>query len=124
MEKISKVLNIKSNDIELLQVTKYDKDQFYKLHYDYADGDKFMRKYSVIIYLNDLTPEDGGETHMPLYNIKIHPKKGMLFYFDNLFDNGIPNNLTIHEGRPVLNNKTKYIVTTWTRIEVDYENLD
>ena len=106
-KKIIDLLKINSNLLEGLQVTKYEKLENYKLHYDYADGEKFMRKYSIIIYLNNLSKEDGGETHFPLFNTKITPKKGMLIYFDNLFENGVPNNLTIHEGLPVLGDNIK-----------------
>ena len=117
-KKIIDLLKINPNLLEGLQVTKYEKLENYKLHYDYADGEKFMRKYSIIIYLNNLSKEDGGETHFPLFNTKITPKKGMLIYFDNLFENGVPNNLTIHEGLPVLGDNIKYILTTWSRQEV------
>jgi prolyl 4-hydroxylase len=117
-KKISDLLNIDIKFLENLQITKYKKLENYKLHYDYADGEKFMRKYSIIIYLNNLSKEDGGETHFPLFNTKITPKKGMLIYFDNLFENGVANNLTIHEGLPVLTDNIKYILTTWSRQEV------
>ena len=115
-KKIIKLLNINEDLLESLQSTKYDKNQFFKLHHDYLYNESNQRKYSIIIYLNDLLPEDGGETFFPFYNTKIIPKKGTILYFDNLFYNNFENPLTLHESKSILNNKSKYIITTWSRL--------
>jgi prolyl 4-hydroxylase len=114
--RIANILNIDKDFLESLQSTKYDKNQYYKLHHDYFTNESNQRKYSVIIYLNDLSPEDGGETYFPFYDAKIIPKKGTMIYFDNSFYNNIENPLTLHESKPILSDKNKFIVTTWSRL--------
>jgi len=115
--KIINLLDINNEKLEGLQITKYDKNDFYQLHHDYNTNIINIRKYSVIIYLNNLLPGDGGETHFPLYNTKITPKKGRIVYFDDLLShNKMENHLTIHESLPILNETTKYILSTWSHI--------
>lgn len=115
--KIINLLNINIEKLEHLLINKYNKNDFYTLHHDYNIKTNNLRKYSIIIYLNDLEPEDGGETHFPLYNTKITPKKGTILYFDNLFlSDRLENNLTVHEGLPLLTDKTKFILTTWSHV--------
>lgn len=115
--KILNLLGCTKEKLEGLQVTKYNKNDFYQLHHDYNTSILNIRKYSIIIYLNDLSSTDGGETHFPLYNTKITPKKGRIIYFDNLLSlNELENHLTIHESLPILNDTTKYILSTWTHI--------
>lgn len=117
--RIIALLNIDVNKIEELQITKYDSGDFYKLHHDYIRELTNRRKYSVIIYLNSLEDEeDGGATYFPFYKQKIHPKEGTLIYFDNMFDdNNSDNFLTLHESQPIKNNKNKYIITAWSRLD-------
>lgn len=115
--RIIKFLNIDSNKIEELQITKYNKGDYYKLHHDYIKELTNKRKYSVIIYLNSLDDEDGGATFFPFYKQKIIPEEGTLIYFDNVFDDNSDNFLTLHESQPIKKNKDKYIITAWSRID-------
>ena len=113
--RIIKLLNIDSNKIEELQITKYNIGAYYKLHHDYIKEYTNKRKYSVIIYLNSLNEEDGGGTYFPFYKQMIIPEEGTLIYFDNVFDDNSDNFLTLHESQP-LKKKYKYIITVWTRL--------
>lgn len=115
-DRISTLLNINSNNVENIQVTKYDIGDYYKLHHDYIKELTNKRKYSVIIYLNSLEDNDGGATYFPFYNQKIIPTEGTLIYFDNVFDDDSDNFLTLHESQSIKAHKNKYILTTWTRI--------
>jgi prolyl 4-hydroxylase len=114
-KKIINLLDININQLENIQVTKYEKNQYYKIHHDYIIDEINQRKYSIIIYLNDLLPEDGGETHFPMFNEKIIPKKGRLLYFDNFIEK-YENTLTAHESKDILTDKKKYILVTWSRL--------
>lgn len=114
--RIIKFLNIDSNKIEELQITKYNKGDYYKLHHDYIKEFINKRKYSVIIYLNTLEHDDGGATFFPFYKQRIIPEEGTLIYFDNVFDDNSDNFLTLHESQDIKKNKDKYIITVWTRI--------
>jgi len=115
--RIIKFLNIDSNKIEELQITKYNKGDYYKLHHDYIKELTNKRKYSVIIYLNSLEDDDGGATYFPFYKQKIIPEEGTLIYFDNVFDDNSDNFLTLHESQPIKKNKDKYVITAWSRID-------
>ena len=108
--RIAKLLNVKKSSIENLQLTSYDRDQFYSYHYDLVPNLKNQRKYSIIIYLNTLNE---GKTHFPYYNYKSYPEKGKLLYFTNLFDDNSENILTLHQSEKIINNKTKYVLVSW-----------
>ena len=117
--KVCDLLNIKLDQIEPLQIARYERGQEYKYHYDYfeKETDQYnnQRTNSIIIYLNDLTEEDGGATHFPLYKCKFYPYKGRAIHWKNMdLDNNL-NKLSLHAGQPILTDKTKYILTIWTR---------
>jgi prolyl 4-hydroxylase len=113
--KISNLLNINLDQIEPLQIAKYEKGQEYKYHYDYFDDTDNQRQYSIIIYLNDLDELDGGATHFPLYKCKFYPYKGRAVQWNNINSDKSLNKLSLHAGQPILTDKTKYILTIWTR---------
>jgi prolyl 4-hydroxylase len=108
--RIAKLLNVKKSSIENLQLTSYDREQFYSYHYDLVPNLKNQRKYSIIIYLNTLNE---GKTDFPYYNYKSYPEKGKLLYFTNLFDDNSENILTLHQSEKIINNKTKYVLVSW-----------
>lgn len=113
--KVCDLLNIKLDQIEPLQIAKYEKGQEYKYHYDYFDETDNQRQYSIIIYLNDLDEQDGGATHFPLYKCKFFPYKGRAIQWRNINSDKSLNKLSLHAGQPILTDKTKYILTIWTR---------
>ena len=113
--KVCDLLNIKLDQIEPLQIAKYEKGQEYKYHYDYFDQTDNQRQYSIIIYLNDLDEQDGGATHFPLYKFKFYPYKGRAIQWNNINSDKSLNKLSLHAGQPILTDKTKYILTIWTR---------
>jgi prolyl 4-hydroxylase len=113
--KVCDLLNINLDQIEPLQIAKYDKGQEYKYHYDYFDQTDNQRQYSIIIYLNDLDEVDGGATHFPLYKCKFYPYKGRAIQWNNINSDKSLNKLSLHAGQPILTDKTKYILTIWTR---------
>ena len=113
--KVCDLLNIKLDQIEPLQIAKYEKGQEYKYHYDYFDETDNQRQYSIIIYLNDLDEQDGGATHFPLYKCKFFPYKGRAIQWNNINSDKSLNKLSLHAGQPILTDKTKYILTIWTR---------
>jgi len=117
--KVANSLNINLNQIEPLQIVKYEKGQEYKYHYDYfgneTDQMQNQRVYTILVYLNDLNESDGGSTHFPLYKIRTYPYKGRAVGWSNLNSDGKENNLTLHAGEPILSDKVKYVLTIWTR---------
>jgi len=118
--KVASLLSIDLKQIEPLQIVRYEKGQQYKYHYDYfgqeTDQNKNQRLHSILVYLNDLDEVDGGSTHFPLLKIRTCPYKSRAILWNNLNPDGQENNLTLHAGEPVLNDKIKYVLTIWTRI--------
>jgi prolyl 4-hydroxylase len=117
--KIIKLLNIQRNQIEPIQIVKYDKGNQYKPHYDYfsniTDNVKNQRIHSFIIYLNDLQENEGGATWFPLYRIRVYPLQARCLHFKNIDYEGNVNPLTLHCGEEILSDNVKYILTVWIR---------
>lgn len=118
-DKVASELDINLNQIEPLQIVKYEKGQQYKYHYDYfgneTDQVQNQRVHTILVYLNDLDEADGGSTHFPLYKIRTYPYKGRAIGWNNLDSDDKENKLTLHAGEPILSDKVKYVLTIWTR---------
>ena len=106
-------LGLQSYNIENLQLTKYNKGDFYKSHHDYFDEEvqiekKYIENYgqrlkTIFVYL--LPALKGGGTRFNKLNKTFNLKKGDALYWDNCYKR---NNKYIyidkseHEGLPVL----------------------
>ena len=120
--KISSLTGINPTHGETMQGQCYAVGQQFKPHNDYfhtnmpyweAMKEKGgQRTWTVMICLNDV--EEGGQTNFPLAGLCIKPRRGNAIAWNNLFPNGEPNPLTLHQGMPVLKG-TKYIITKWYR---------
>lgn len=121
-------LHIETSKIEALQIQKYDKNCFYKPHFD-VDTSKekikskklyLQRRFSILIYLND--DFDGGETFFPNLDISIKPKLCRALVFETCIrETNFPNPLSLHEGKKVTKGK-KIILNTWL-YDSNYHNL-
>lgn len=117
--KIINLLNIEREQLEPIQIVKYEKGNMYKPHYDYfakhSDNINNQRLYTFIIYLNDLDEKDGGATYFPKYGIRIFPKQGRCICFRNANDKGYINDMSLHTGEEIITDTVKYILTVWVR---------
>lgn len=117
--KVCQMFGINPTQIEPLQIAKYEKTQQYKYHFDFfgneTDQISNQRVYTIIVYLNDLEEIDGGATHFPKLKIRTYPYKTRALCWNNLDSQGVGNPLTLHAGEPILTDRTKYILTIWTR---------
>jgi prolyl 4-hydroxylase len=105
-----------------LQGNLYEKDQFYKPHYDffiprteedYKNIDN-NRSKTLIMYLTDIPKEADGCTSFPNINLKVQPKRLDALYFENI-KNGKFDYNTLHAGEPIIGNYKKYICNIWDR---------
>lgn len=108
--------NLKMENLELLQLTRYTGQEKYVSHWDFfnhVEEDKISndRIATFIVYLNDDFLE--GNTTFEKLNISVKPKKGKALYFDYCYSNEI-NELTMHSGDPPVQG-TKTILTCWIR---------
>jgi prolyl 4-hydroxylase len=116
--KAAELLKIPVENIETLQFLRYLKGEKYLYHYDLLPGDNVVnqRVYTIILYLNTLTPQDGGATSFFHYKRKIIPIKGMAVLFRNLNEDGTRNTSSLHSGEEILTDGTiKYAINLWTR---------
>jgi prolyl 4-hydroxylase len=107
---------------EALQGQRYGPGQQFKPHHDYFhvsepywEAERLnggQRTWTGMIYLNQ--PDGGGETNFPKAGLCLTPQPAMLVLWNNMKDDGSPQDSSIHEGCAVLGG-TKYIVTKWYR---------
>jgi prolyl 4-hydroxylase len=121
-EGIALLLGINPNQGETMQGQRYAPGQHFRAHHDFFYENQAywqkvkleggQRTWTAMIYLNDV--DEGGATWFPQAGIRVAPKRGMLLIWNNMADDGSPNQLTLHEGMPVIRG-TKYVVTKWFR---------
>lgn len=121
-EAIAALLGLAPAKGETMQGQRYAPGQQFRAHHDYFhEGESYwpkmaasggQRTWTAMIFLNDV--EEGGATWFPQGGIKIAPKQGLLLAWNNMSPDGSPNDLTLHEGMPVIDG-VKYIVTKWFR---------
>ena len=110
--------NIEYNCLEDIQITKYQKDQYYKEHWDFFNIPSFSatepndRIATFIMYLND--DFEGGATYFPDLDLRVTPKAGSALYFQYNYTGVLKNLRTKHVGETVTAG-TKYIATIWIR---------
>jgi len=78
---------------------------YHQWHYENSAGSHAQRELTWMIYLNDVKPEDGGETEFLYQRRRINPTAGTVVFF--------PAGMThVHKGNTLLNGD-KYIITGW-----------
>lgn len=118
-ERISKVTNLPTENMENVHVVKYELGGEYKPHFDYFNVKSHAKQLerggqrikSVLVYLND--DFEGGETQFPKLKLTVKPQIGKLIVWDNVLE-GKENPNSIHAGLPVTKG-TKYIMIVWIR---------
>ena len=121
--RLCKIVNEPFENTEDLQVVKYEKNGFYKEHYDSCcelsdrciEFNKYgsQRKITMLIYLND-DFKDGG-TYFPKLNktFKLSKYNGVLFY--SLGKNSRKCHVNaLHAGLPISSGE-KYVCNIWIR---------
>lgn len=107
---------------ETMQGQRYAVGQQFKPHHDYFHTDQSywqaekenggQRSWTAMTYLN--TPAGGGETNFPKAGVYVPPCRGVLVLWNNMSEDGTPNDHSLHEGCPVKDG-TKYVFTKWFR---------
>jgi prolyl 4-hydroxylase len=107
---------------ERLQGQRYAVGQEFKPHHDYLRPTSpywarqqqigGQRTWTTMAFLN--VPEEGGETFFPKLRLKLPPRQGSLVVWNNLDQQGEPNEDSLHQGLPVRAG-VKYIFTKWYR---------
>jgi len=78
---------------------------YHQWHYENSAASHAQREITWMIYLNDVKPENGGETEFLYQRRRISPTAGTVVFF--------PAGMThVHKGNTLLNGD-KYILTGW-----------
>ena len=117
--------NYPMENLEPLQVVRYQPNQFYRPHFDYFEKGKRgtkealarggQRTVTMFVYLNSLPAEEtGGATIFPELNLRVKPKAGTAVYFLNVTPDGQEDPRLLHGGEaPKMS--TKYGLNIWFR---------
>ena len=107
---------------EGLQVVRYDLMDEYQAHFDWIDPNlPGLRKHlehggqrvgTFILYLSKV--ESGGSTSYPSLGLEIIPRKGAALFFLNTDSQHVPDELTLHAGKPVVKG-VKFVANKWLR---------
>lgn len=121
-EAIAALLGVDPVHGETMQGQRYAPGQQFRAHTDWFHAGAAyweqmqrtggQRTWTAMIYLNDV--EEGGATWFPQAGIRVAPKRGLLLTWNNMKADGSPNELTLHEGMPVIAG-VKYVITKWFR---------
>lgn len=102
---------------ETLQLTKYEKGQQYKPHFDWFDNSANNRAVTVFVYLNDVAANDGGQTEFTDINLSVQPTLGHALVWFNCSARGnlvSCDQKTRHAGKPPKYG-VKYGLNCWAR---------
>lgn len=115
-ERISSTLGIPTQYSEPIQGQWYQKEGFYKAHFDASQSyDEFRhfygnRTWTCMVTLNDVI--QGGDTYFSKLDIRFKPEIGQALIWYNLGVDGLAHPLTLHGGEPIIQGE-KFILTQW-----------
>merc|ERR1711871_298750 len=135
----AEIVGLPHTHCEMLHIVKYTKGEQHRMRFDYmteADlqhsldakeplADNLFiggqRVCTVLVYLNSLSPNEGGETEFPCMRpggetIRVRPEVDSALVWPNVDDCGWPEQRTLHGSRPLLGG-TKYVLNAWLRSE-------
>ena len=108
---------VPTDHAEQIYVSRYGDGELYHGHYDFSDS--FMtdhRLCTMLIYLNDLTKEEGGATYFKDLNIAAQPKRGRAIIWTNMNPDGSKHLETLHAALPPRGKDTeKWVIQLWFR---------
>jgi prolyl 4-hydroxylase len=110
--------------VEGVYVTRYKEGGFYLEHIDYGNNFRIDRLYTVLLYLNDMTQEQGGSTVFPNLNVGVQPRVGRAVAWTNMNPDGSFHPETSHAAMPVKAGAEKWAIQFWFRAYKMFEEID
>jgi hypothetical protein len=106
------------------QVVRYNAGDYFDWHQDALPpalaskrGNGGQRLATVLVYLNDVSARDGGETEFRELGLKVRPQRGKALVFFPALADGTPDSRTLHAGKPVSGqggqDSVKWIAQLW-----------
>jgi prolyl 4-hydroxylase len=117
-ERVAFLTNKSIDDIEELQIVRYQPGQFFHQHYDWFNEDyvqkyDVQRQYTIFVYLNDV--KEAGETIFPELNKSYKPKTGIALFWENCISKNTCHSLALHRGLPP-KEEIKYGLNIWIKL--------
>ena len=123
LEKSSIYGGLPTENIEPIQLVRYQPGQYFNKHYDFLDRNNPLyrkniekngqRQQTFFVYLNDVPDKLGGKTHFPRIGKTFQAKKGQAIFWNNMID-GRDDKDTLHSGTE-LKEGIKYGLNIWVR---------
>ena len=116
-------MELSAQYIEPLQLVRYQPSEHFGPHRDYheygPDGklgssvQGEQRAFTVLAFGTTLGAEAGGETHFPLLDVAVTPRRGDALVWANVDADGEPNPRSLHQGRPPHDGASKTAINIW-----------
>ena len=122
-ERLSDLAEIPMQNMESLQLLKYEVGHMYSSHHDFVDHHGSTpagpRILTMFLYLNDV--EEGGGTRFDELDVTVVPKRGSVLIWPNTLDQNPmePDLRTLHKALPVAKG-VKYGANVWFHMR-DYQ---
>jgi Rps23 Pro-64 3,4-dihydroxylase Tpa1-like proline 4-hydroxylase len=101
---------------EIFSLTRYQCGEYYKGHFDHDGSIKADRLYTMLIYLNSLSREEGGGTWFEKLNFVAQPVCGRAIVWNNSDLNRVRLDESYHSALPVLKEGAeKWVAQVWFR---------
>ncbi len=111
----SMLVGLPYNHVEAVYVTRYQAGQKFDSHTDFYPGYNGDRLYTILIYLNDLSGDQGGETIFEDLRVSVQPKLGRAIIWTNKNPDGSVHDETRHAAAPVSTHAEKWVIQLWFR---------
>mmetsp|Transcript_4782 Transcript_4782/g.6956 ORF Transcript_4782/g.6956 Transcript_4782/m.6956 type:complete len:251 (-) Transcript_4782:252-1004(-) len=116
VSKLTKLLDCNKDNLEILQVLRYQEGQEFKAHTDGFQGPSTAagfqnsgRLVTVFTYLNDV--RRGGHTDFPELGFSVAPKRGKAVIHFPASEQLQEDKRTLHQGMPAVDEK--WLLATW-----------
>lgn len=119
------LFGVPASHAEVFSLTRYQYGEYYKSHFDHDGSLKADRLYTLLIYLNDLNEDEGGETLFDKLNFAAHPVCGRAVIWNNSDTRSKVLQESVHSALPVTREGAeKWVVQLWFRAYRMRSNLE
>lgn len=105
-EMYSSLKHISLRSVGMKMQKTYPGGGYHVWHCEQGEDDAASRAIVYLLYLNGLSPNDGGETEFLYQRMRIKPEENLMLFWPASYTH-------THRGNLLLGNMCKYVVTGW-----------
>lgn len=110
------IFGLPPSHAEIFSLTRYQYGEYYKSHRDHDGSIKADRLYTLLVYLNDLDPDEGGETLFNELHFAVQPICGRAVVWNNSDTRRNALKDSLHTALPITREGTeKWVAQLWFR---------